>query len=256
MNDAFTPKTAVITGAAARNGIGFHTARRFVQDGWAVVLVDIDGTEVADAAEELRSDFGAEALAFRADVRDEKAVNAMAESVGESSLPTVTALANVAGAPSTAPFLDVSLELWQRIIDINLTGAFLVSKAFLPQMIEEGGGSIVNMSSVSAQQGGGIFSKTPYSAAKAGLLGLTRSLAREMGHHSITVNAVAPGVVDTSIRDGETNPELEMLLTESIPLGRQASPDEVAALTTWLCGPDSRFITGATHSINGGAYIS
>lgn len=256
MADKATQRTAVVTGAAARNGIGFHTASRFIQEGWAVVLADIDGAAATAAAEELEKEFGGTALAFGVDVRDEQAVNAMAQNVSESNLPEVTALANIAGVPSTTSFLDVSLDLWNRIIDINLTGTFLLCKAFLPQMIESGQGSIVNMSSVSAQQGGGIFSKTPYSAAKAGVLGLTRSLAREMGPHGITVNAVAPGVVETSIREAETNPELEQTLTASIPLGRQALPSEIAALTTWLCSSDARFITGATHSINGGGYIS
>lgn len=123
-------------------------------------------------------------------------------------------------------------------------------------MIDGGYGRIVNMSSVSAQQGGGVFSKTPYSAAKAGVLGLTRSLAREMAEHNITVNAVAPGVVATDIRAGASDEENERRLSASVPLGRQATPQDVAALVVFLSSEDAGYITGTTQSINGGAYIA
>ena len=129
-------------------------------------------------------------------------------------------------------------------------------QAYLPQMIEHGYGRIVNMSSVSAQQGGGVFSKTPYSAAKAGIIGLTRSLAREMAPHRITVNAASPGVVDTDIRSGATDPENEARLAAAVPIGRQGTPEDIAALFVWLSSEDASYITGTTQNINGGAYIA
>ena len=107
------------------------------------------------------------------------------------------------------PFLDTTLDLWNQIFAVNATGTYLVTKAFLPEMIDAGYGRIVNMSSVSAQQGGGVFGKTPYAAAKAAVIGFTRSLARELGPTGITVNAIAPGAVDTDIRVAGTTPELE-----------------------------------------------
>jgi len=167
----------------------------------------------------------------------------------------VGALANIAGLASPVPFLEVDLALWHKVLDVNLTGTFLMCQAYLPQMIEGGYGRIVNMSSVSAQQGGGVFSKTPYSAAKAGILGLTRSLAREMAVHGITVNAVSPGVVSTDIRAGATDDENEARLAAAVPLGRQATVEDIAALFVWLSSEDSSYITGGTHNINGGSYI-
>ena len=130
-----------------------------------------------------------------------------------------------------------------------------MAQAFLPQMIEGGYGRIVNMSSVTAQHGGGVFSKTAYAAAKAGVLGLTRGIAREFASYGITCNAVAPGVVDTDIRAGATDDETERRLAEAVPLKRQGQPWEIAALVVWLSSEDSAYITGITHSINGGTYI-
>jgi 2-hydroxycyclohexanecarboxyl-CoA dehydrogenase len=190
------------------------------------------------------------------DVTSEASVEAAAETVRASGLPPVGALANVAGLPSPVPFLEVTLELWRTVMDVNLTGCFLTCRAFLPDMIDGGYGRIVNMSSVSAQMGGGVFSKTPYSAAKAGVLGLTRSLAREVAEHGITVNAICPGIVDTDIRSGASDEANEARLSASVPLQRQASPDEVAALYVWLSSADAAYITGGTHNINGGQYIA
>lgn len=249
-------RTAVVTGVGSRRGIGFATARRYAQEGWAVAATDLDETVVKEAATELAGEFDVPVQAFGMDVTSEASVAVAAEAIASSDLPPVGALANIAGMPSPVSFLDVSLELWRTVIDVNLTGCFLTARAFLPQMIEGGYGRIVNMSSVSAQMGGGVFSKTPYSAAKAGVLGLTRSLAREVAVHGITVNAVAPGIVDTDIRAGISDEENEVRLSATVPLRRQASADEIAALYVWLSSEDAAYITGGTHNINGGQYIA
>ncbi len=250
-------RTAVVTGTSSLKGIGFHTALRYAQEGWAVAMLDIneEGARVA-AAEVVAQVPGASVHAYGVDVASEESVKAAATAVKESGLPPVGALANIAGIPSPVPFLEVSLDLWHRVVDINLTGTFLMCREFLPQMLEGGYGRVVNMSSVSAQQGGGVFSKTPYSAAKAGVLGLTRGLAREMAEAQITVNAISPGAVDTDIRAGATNEENERRLSESVPMKRQAKPSEVAALVVWLSSEDAAYITGCTHNINGGSYIA
>lgn len=249
-------RTAVVTGAAAPRGIGFATARRYAEEGWAVALLDIDQNGVAAAQQRLRDEFDLPSVGVAVDVTDADSIQRSVTAIADAGLPAVGAVANIAGLASPVPFLDVDLALWHKIIDVNLTGTFLVSQAFLPQMIDNGYGRIVNMSSVSAQQGGGVFSKTPYSAAKAGILGLTRSLAREMAPHGITVNAVSPGVVDTDIRAGATDEENEARLAAAVPLGRQATVDDIAALFVFLSSEDSSYITGGTHNINGGSYIA
>ena len=148
----------------------------------------------------------------------------------------------------------MGIEEWNRVIAVNLTGDFLVAQAFVPQMIENGYGRVVNMSSVTAQHGGGVFSKTGYAAAKAGVIGLTKGMARELAQYGITVNAVAPGVVDTDIRVGSSD-ENEKALSAAVPLGRQCRPEEIAALYVWLSSEDAGYITGTTQSINGGTYV-
>lgn len=249
-------RTAVVTGAAAPRGIGFATARRFAQEGWAVALLDIDTTGVEKAAEAIRGEFFVPVVGVTVNVTDPDSVAASVAALADSDLPPVGALANIAGVASPVPFLEVSLQEWHRVVEINLTGTFLMCQAYLPQMIEHGYGRIVNMSSVSAQQGGGVFSKTPYSAAKAGIIGLTRSLAREMAPHRITVNALSPGVVDTDIRAGATDDENEARLAAAVPMGRQGTPEDMAALFVFLASEDASYITGTTQNINGGAYIS
>ena len=255
-NSTEIQRTAVVSGAAAPRGIGFATARRFAREGWAVALLDIDTAGVEKAADQLRREFSVPVVGVGVDVTDKASVEASVKAVAEAGLPTVGALANIAGVASPVPFLEVSLEEWHRVIDINLTGTFLMSQAYLPQMIDNGYGRIVNMSSVSAQMGGGVFSKTPYSAAKAGIIGLTRSLAREVAPHGITVNAVSPGVVDTDIRAGATDEDNEARLAAAVPLKRQGTPQDMAALFVWLSSEDAGYITGGTHNINGGAYIA
>jgi len=255
-NTGVRQRTAVVTGASSLKGIGFHAALRYAQEGWAVAMMDLHAAgRAAAAAAGAEQVPGAKITTAVVNVADPESVKAAAEAVAASGLPPVGALANIAGIPAPADFLDVSLDLWNKVMAVNLTGPFLMAQAFLPAMIEGGYGRIVNMSSVTAQHGGGVFSKTAYAAAKAGVLGLTRGIAREFAQYGITCNAIAPGVVATDIRSGGTDDETERKLAEAVPLKRQAEPWEIAALTVWLSSEDSGYITGITHSINGGTYI-
>jgi 2-hydroxycyclohexanecarboxyl-CoA dehydrogenase len=251
-----TQRTAIITGVGAERGIGRGTAHRFASDGWAVVGLDLDGAAAEKLAAELGERYDVPALGRQVDVADESSVAAAREAVTAADLPPVGAVLNIAGITSPVPFLDTTLELWNRIFAVNSTGTYLVTKAFLPEMIEAGYGRVVNMSSVSAQQGGGVFGKTPYSAAKAAVIGFTRSLARELGPTGVTVNAIAAGAVDTDIRVHGTSPELEAAIVASVPLGRQATVDDVSALIAFLASPAAGYITGTTQNLNGGSYIA
>lgn len=252
-------RTAVVTGAGAPRGIGKATALRYARDGWAVAVLDLDEQAAKQAAEDIAAQTGAPVFAHAVDVADEESVRVAHEAVraevSSGRLPVVGALANIAGITSPVPFLETTLELWNKVMAVNATGTYLVTKAFLPELIEAGWGRIVNMSSVSAQQGGGVFGKTPYCAAKAAILGFTKSLAKELGAAGITVNAVAPGAVETDIRNEATTPELEEAITSGIPIGRQATTEDVAAVITWLSTEDAGYLQGTTIDINGGSFL-
>ncbi|MBJ8344310.1 SDR family NAD(P)-dependent oxidoreductase [Antrihabitans sp. YC2-6] len=251
-------RTAVITGATSDRGIGIGVARRYAQEGWAVVVLDLDGEKSAKVAAEIGNEFAVPAFGYEIDVTAEDSVAAahaaVTAEVAAGNLPVVGALANIAGITSPVPFLETTLDIWNKVMAVNATGTYLVTKAFLPGMLEAGWGRIVNMSSVSAQRGGGVFGKVPYSSAKAAILGFTKALARELGTSGVTVNAVTPGAVDTNIRVGAT-PESEAALARDIPVGRTATTDEVAAVITFLSSADAAYLTGATFDINGGSHM-
>jgi 2-hydroxycyclohexanecarboxyl-CoA dehydrogenase len=253
-----TQRTAVITGATSDRGIGMAVANRYAGEGWAVVVLDLDGEKSAKVAAEIGNRFAVPAFGHTVDVTSEESVAAaeaaVAAEVRSSALPPVGAVANIAGITSPVPFLETTLDLWNTVMAVNATGTYLVTKAFLPAMIENGWGRIVNMSSVSAQRGGGVFGKVPYSSAKAAILGFTKALAREIGDTGVTVNAVTPGAVDTNIRVGSTD-EQEAKLAADIPVGRTATTDEVAAVITFLSSDDAGYLTGTTIDINGGSHI-
>ncbi|MGY4654246.1 SDR family NAD(P)-dependent oxidoreductase [Mycobacterium sp. URHB0021] len=253
-----TQRTAVVTGATSDRGIGMAVAHRYAGEGWAVVVLDLDGEKSAKVAAEIGNRFAVPAFGHAVDVTSEESVAAaeaaVAAEVRSGALPPVGAVANIAGITSPVPFLETTLELWNTVMAVNATGTYLVTKAFLPAMIENGWGRIVNMSSVSAQRGGGVFGKVPYSSAKAAILGFTKALAREIGGTGVTVNAVTPGAVDTNIRVGSTD-EQEAKLAADIPVGRTATTDEVAAVITFLSSDDASYLTGTTIDINGGSHI-
>lgn len=251
-----TQRTVVVTGAGSPRGLGRAAARRYAREGWAVVVADLRAEAAEATAEAIAEDFDVPVLAQQVDVASVESVDALHAAVQAAGLPPVGAVATIAGIADPTPFLELTPELWEQVFAVNSTGTFLTVRAFVPDMIEHGYGRIVTMSSVSAQQGGGVFSKTPYSAAKAAVLGFTRSVARELAPYGITCNSVSPGAADTDIRAAATDAEREAALSASVPLGRQASADDIAALFVFLSSEDASYITGTTQNINGGAYIA
>ncbi|MEV6419727.1 SDR family NAD(P)-dependent oxidoreductase [Streptomyces sp. NPDC051662] len=249
-----TPRTAVVTGAGSPRGIGRATAHALAADGYHIAVLDLDKEAAEDSAREVAAAHGVQALGIAADVTDPDAVNAAADAV-ETALPPVGVLVNNAGITSPTRFLDVSAEEWDRIFDVNVRGSFLATRRLAPDMAARGFGRIIHLSSVSAERGGGVFGGVAYSAAKAALLGFSRALARELGPSGVTVNSVAPGLIDTNITDGKLAPERKAALVADIPMRRVGHVTDVAAVVAFLARPDSGYLTGVTYDVNGGSHI-
>ena len=248
-------RTAVLTGAGSVRGIGRATAERLAASGWSIAILDLDGDAAAEAARLIAEEHGVESLGVQVDVADEASVDAAITRV-EGALPPVVALVNLAGISSPTTFLETTVAEWDRVHAINLRGAFIETRRLVPGMIERRLGRIVSLSSISAQRGGGSYSKVAYSSSKAALLGFTRALAREVGEFGITMNAVAPGPIDTDIMGGTLDDDRKQALAQGILVGRIGTRDEVGALIAFLVGPDAGFITAATYDINGGLQVS
>lgn len=247
--------TAVITGAGSERGIGRQTTRRLAAAGFAVAVLDLDEVAAKATADLAAEEYGVSAIGVGADVTDGASVDRAVEAVEAADLPDITALVNNAGITRPTRFLDIERAEWDAVFDVNVTGTYLVTRRVLPGLVDRGYGRIVNLSSVSAERGGGVFGGTHYSAAKAAVLGLTRALSREVGQHGVVVNSVAPGLVDTDITGGLLEGERKQQLIADIPVGRNGSTDDVAGVITFLAGPEAGYITGATFDVNGGSHI-
>jgi NAD(P)-dependent dehydrogenase (short-subunit alcohol dehydrogenase family) len=239
----FSGRTAVITGGAA--GIGLGIARRLTESGARVSLWDCD----ADALERARAELGSAAEARRVDVADPASVQAAA-SAAAISLERIDALVCSAGitGPNTTTW-DYPIDAWRRVIEINLNGVFLCNRAILPVMLRNDYGRIVNIASVAGKEGNPNASA--YSASKAAVIGLTKSLGKELARTGIRVNCVTPAAVKTSIFDQMTQAHIEFMLAK-IPMARFGQVEEVAALVAWLCTEECSFSTGAVFDLSGG----
>ncbi|MFZ3599344.1 SDR family NAD(P)-dependent oxidoreductase [Streptomyces sp. BH104] len=254
MTTATTPRTAVITGAGSRRGIGRATAHALAASGYHVAVLDLDKEAALDVAQEVADRHGVQTLGLAADVTDPAAVDAAIGEV-EAALPPVGALVNNAGITSPVRFLDVSPAEWDRIFDVNVRGSFLVTQRVAAGMAERGFGRVVFLSSVSAERGGGVFGGVAYSAAKAGLLGFARALARELGPTGVTANCVAPGLIDTDITQGKLDEERKAAMIADVPVRRIGEVEDVADVIAFLARPESGYLTGVTYDVNGGSHI-
>ncbi|MBQ1965455.1 MAG: 3-oxoacyl-ACP reductase FabG [Clostridia bacterium] len=230
-------KTVLITGGS--RGIGAACVRRFVAAGDTVYFLYRSNDA---AAEQLSAQTGA--VAVKCDVSDKTAV-----ATAFKTLPKVDVLVNNAGIAGFSLFQDLTEEQWETMMQIHLGGTFRCSKAVLPGMIAQKSGCIINISSMWGQVGASC--EVAYSAAKAGVIGLTKALAKEVGPSGIRVNCVAPGVIDTDMNAALTQEALAELAEET-PLNRIGTADEVANVVYWLTTPDAGFITGQVISPNGG----
>ncbi|WP_426300118.1 SDR family NAD(P)-dependent oxidoreductase [Arthrobacter sp. R-11] len=247
-------RSVILTGAASPRGIGRYAAHYLAERGWNVGVLDLDADAAKTVAADIAAKHGVTAAGAGANVADEAQVRAAFDEL-EAALPQLVAVVNLAGVSSPVPYLEVTPEEWTRVIDINLHGVHHSTKRAVETMVRNGVGRVVNLSSVSAQRGGGTFSKTAYSAAKAGVLGLTRSLARELGHQGVTVNAVSPGPIDTDIMGGTLTDERKEKMAADGVLPRIGTPRDIAAAIHYLIGEDAGFVTGQTLNVDGGLYM-
>jgi len=250
---SFEQRVAVVTGAGSPRGIGRSIALALAEKGADVVVADLDLAGAETVAGEILA-LKRNAMAVRVDVTRQEHVAEMVRK-GIERFGRIDILVNNAGITQPIRVMDMTEADWDRIVAVNLKGTFLCSKAVLPVMIKQGYGRIVNMSSVSAKRGGGVFGGAHYSAAKAGILGFAKALAREVAAHGITVNSVAPGLIATDIRGGLESPERQKEMSRDIPVQRLGTPEEVAAAVAFLASEEAAYITGEEIDINGGSHM-
>ena len=248
----FEGKVALVTGAGSRRGIGRGTALALAREGAKVAITDIVPEGVKQVVAELNEI--SQAIGEVADVRNKDAMVQVVKKTVEA-FGGLDILINIAGLTRPTKFLDISEEEYDLVLDVNLKGTFLTTQAAVPTMLERGSGVIVSLSSVSGQRGGGVFGTSAYSTAKAGIMGLTKALARELTPHGIRVNCVAPSMIDTDIAGDLLTPERKVELAKGTLIGRLGTVDDVVKCILFLASDESSYLTGATLDINGGMHL-
>ena len=244
MSGRFEHQVALVTGAAA--GIGLAIAERFAAEGALAVIADINASAGAETVAAIVAAGGKSA--FQAlDVADKAAANAAIEAI-VARHGRLDIHVNNAGVVNRAPFLEYSLEAWQKVIDVNLTGAFVCGQAAARAMSKAGRGRIINISSISGQQGG--TGRVAYGASKAGIISLTQTMSAELGPLGITVNAIAPG--PTQVSRLVHGPKQKAAFMSRMALKKYALPADIAAAAAFLASPDADHITGHVLNVDGG----
>ena len=244
-------QTAIITGAASPRGLGKATAKLFAENGARVAILDLSTDQAKAAAADLPGDGH---IGLACDVTHKAActdaTNATLEAFGQ-----IDVLVNNAGITQPLKVMGIEPENYDAVLDVNLRGTLYMSQATIPHMQSRKSGSIVNISSVSAQRGGGIFGGPHYSAAKAGILGLTKAMARELATDGIRSNAVCPGFIATDITSGMLTPDMMEQILDGIPMGRAGEASDVAGCCLFLASSLSAYVTGSEVDVNGGSLI-
>lgn len=242
-------KVAIVTGAG--RGLGWAIAQRLAQDGASLVIAEIDGQSAQEKTAAIRK-MNREALPVQTDVSRWADVEGMVRQV-LAKFNRIDILVNNAGI--LGPYflvMEYPEDVWDRVIAVHLKGTFLCCKAVLPIMKAQGNGKIVNLASVAGKEGNAQMA--PYSAAKAGIIALTKTLGKEMAPFNVYVNCVSPALIETDMAK-EMTPEQRALLTSKIPLGRLGKPEEVAAVVKFLVSDEASFVTGQCYDVSGGRSV-
>lgn len=242
-------KVAIITGGA--RGIGKKISQTFLKEGASVYIFDVNEEEGARTVGELQPAYDGKVIFFKVDITDEKSVEQSIEKIIEVE-GRIDILVNNAGITRDNLILRMSLEDWKKVIDINLTGAFICSKHTVKYMVKNRSGKIINISSIVGVHGNA--GQSNYSSSKAGIIGLTKTLARELAGRNILVNAIAPGYIETEMTE-KLSDKIKEKLMEQIPIGRLGSVDDVAKTALFLASDDSNYITGTVINLDGGMGI-
>jgi NAD(P)-dependent dehydrogenase (short-subunit alcohol dehydrogenase family) len=253
MREATAPlagKRALVTGAA--QGLGHEMVLALASAGCDVAGLDLRGDALERTSQEVRK-LGRQALGMEVDVRDETAVHDSVRRVLEE-WDAIDIVVNNAGKGQREPFTEVTRELWDYMLDVNLTSVFNVCSAVVPSMIARRSGRIITISSVAALRGGRLLGRTAYAAAKGGVIGFTKSLAYELAQYSITVNCIAPGIHNTPRRAQDTAEERERVLG-GVPMRELGDPKDLAQTVVFLSLPSSRYVTGVVLAQDGGHSI-
>ena len=243
-------KYAIITGAASARGLGKATAKLFAEHGANVAILDLNEAAAKAAA----ADLGTDHIGLACNVTDKAACEAAVADL-EKRWGRIDVLVNNAGITQPLKIMDIAPENYDAVLDVNLRGTLYMTQAAIPGMRSRKSGSIVNMSSVSAQRGGGIFGGPHYSAAKGGVLGLTKAMARELAPDNVRVNAICPGFIATDITAGKLTPQMVETILAGIPMGRAGEASDVAGCALFLASDLSAYCTGTEVDVNGGSLI-
>ena len=250
-------KTAIITGAASPRGLGLAAARLLIEHGARVAVVDLNSDATRRAVATLEGNNSGDApcaIGIECDVTDREACHGAVDKTLQA-FDHVDILVNIAGITSPERLMQVTDTSYEAVMNVNMKGTLHMTQAVVPHMRQRKNGSIVNMSSVSAQRGGGVFGGSHYSAAKAAILGYTKAAARELGPDNIRVNAICPSFIDTDITAGMmTSAQLEQIVS-SVPMGRPGHAHEVAGCVLFLASDLSSYVTGSEIDVNGGSHI-
>lgn len=244
-------RTAIITGAGSPAGIGRVTARLFARHGARVALLDLEATDPAAAAREL----GPGHLGQVCDVRDGEACRSTVDAVARE-FGRLDILIGNAGLVFGTRLGDITPEEYDQVLDVNLRGNFHVAQAVVPHMRARRSGAIVLIGSIAGQVGGGLFGSSHYAAAKSGIFGLARALARELAADNIRANAIAPGVIDNDFTKGRMTRAHKDEIAPKVPLGRLGTSDDIANACLFLASDLSSYVTGTVLSVNGGLLIA